>query len=56
MNDHAMREALVQALNLRLLFNGAWVANPPESEISQAQLAEAEAIETAIKAALVGRG
>jgi hypothetical protein len=56
MNDQAMREALVQALDLRLLFNQAWVANPPESEISQAQLAEAEAIETAIKAALVGRG
>lgn len=56
MNDQAMREALVQALDLRLLFNQAWVANPPESEISQALLAEAEAIETAIKAALVGRG
>jgi hypothetical protein len=56
MSEQAMREALVQALNLRVLFSEAWVANPPESEISQAQLAEAEAIEAAIKAALVGRG
>ena len=51
-----MREALVQALNLRSLFEMAWVSNPPESEISQAQLAEAQAIEAAIKAALVGHG
>ena len=56
MSEQAMREALVQALNLRSLFSVAWVANPPESEISQAQLAEAQAIEAAIKAALVVQG